>query len=634
MTPASASALARLMGDDLLGRLPARVRARILGQLQAVEYAAGTVIHTTSEPSQGLLFLDEGAVEWRTSAGLVQHQSGGRLGDESWNGSPYLSTAVAQTDIRGWWLPASVLSSLCKERPELRAQGAQALAMRMAGAIQEDAVDDGMESTSTVRAAHHPPTGSHHRGHEASTSEIAGWAMLVVAPGLVYWAGLEWWGLTVQGAIFSAILSGVVIMWTFELVDEFVPPVVAMVATAIAGLAPPSVTLGGFSSPGLMSLLGIFALGVVLVSSGLSYRVLLWLLTRLPNRPAFQHGSFLGLGFVLSMFLSSVSARVVLMRPMWRDSVDSLRLSPLGVGATSLYAAMAAGAALMAPMLATGKSSNMALVSMLPVQMQQEFVGLYWLVCAAAAAVLLALAHLMACRLFIGTPDAALPSREALNSQLVALGPLSPREWTAAGGLVFLILALASAQLHRIQPAWVSGALLVALLMIGALTRQDFSRRIEWPALFMLLGTASIMRVMDYLGVSQALAQGTADALGPIKPLLEDQPLLFVVTALVVTLTVRLALQVAAAMITCSLILMPLAGLAGVHPWVCIFLVGLFSEIVILRSQSMSLTIGRREGDFEFADEARYMRYFQAMSAARVVVAFASIPWWRSLGLA
>ena len=107
--------------------------------------------------------------------------------------------------------------------------------------------------------------------------EIAGWLTAIAGPPIVY--GLARAAdANVETAIFAAILTAAVVLWVFSLVDEFIPPVVVVVATLFIGLAPPSVALAGFSSPAFVTLLGVFALAATIGESGLSGRAMLWML--------------------------------------------------------------------------------------------------------------------------------------------------------------------------------------------------------------------------------------------------------------------------------------------------------------------------------------------------------------------
>jgi len=74
-------------------------------------------------------------------------------------------------------------------------------------------------------------------------------------------------------ALFAAILTITVVLWSFSLLDEFVPPLIAVLISLFIGLAPASEALGSFASPTFFTLLGVFALAAGMKLSGLAERV-------------------------------------------------------------------------------------------------------------------------------------------------------------------------------------------------------------------------------------------------------------------------------------------------------------------------------------------------------------------------
>ena len=288
-----------------------------------------------------------------------------------------------------------------------------------------------------------PGSGTARRSGDTTigTAEVLGWATVVVLPPVIYVAMFAT-GFSVQSSIFAAMLGATVVFWVFGLVDEFVPALVAVVATLIIGLAPPNVALAGFSSPSLLLLLGVYALSAVISASGLSYRLMLWLLLRLPDKPVWHQVTLLGSGYLLSPLMPSTNARVSLLTPVYKDMVAGLALPSRGPAITALLAALFGGASLFSPMMATSKSSNIAAIALMPTQVQAEFNGLFWLVAAAVAAVGVTVIHLLLVpRLFPTPQEAALP-RARITGQLNDMGPWKPQEWIAAGGFLFFLALL------------------------------------------------------------------------------------------------------------------------------------------------------------------------------------------------
>ena len=108
----------------------------------------------------------------------------------------------------------------------------------------------------------------------------------------------------------------------------------------------------------------------------------------------------------------------------------------------------------------------------------------------------------------------------------------------------------------------------------------------------------------------------------------------FVLAALAVTLLVRLVLPLTAGMLASFVILLPIAEANGIHPWICLFLATMFSDIWFLPYQSSVFLQFTSQVAPDSFDRRRFFLYNTGMNVARIVVAYASIPWWRWLGLA
>ena len=357
---------------------------------------------------------------------------------------------------------------------------------------------------------------------------------------------------------------------------------------------------------------------------------MLRLLLRLPDKPVWHQVTLLGTGYLLSPLMPSTNARMSMLMPVFKDMATGLKLPARGPALTALLAAMFGGALLFSPMMATSKSSNIAALNFLPPQVQAEFAGLFWLVAAGVAALGMTAAHLLVIpRLFPSGPEAPLP-RAHLERQLSEMGPLKASEWIAAAGFVFFLVGCATVTWHHVKPSYLAGFVLLGLLLTGTLLRKDFQKQLDWPMIFFLLGMDSMMRIMDHLGLAQALARATGEVYGFV----DGRIAFFIVASLLTTLAVRLVLPVTAGMLTSAIILLPVAAVQGINPWICVFCAAVFSDISFFRHQGTNGIMQiRASGLFELGDERGFLRYNMWMNLARVVFVFASIPWWQWLGL-
>jgi divalent anion:Na+ symporter, DASS family len=603
--------LLRLKSDRLFSGVSDILFARLLGSIEEVSCDADSSLYSYGEQAANLYLIEEGIVQLTTPAGRTIELKEQRLGEEAIGMTGYTCTATALTAVRALRIPREALLEIAKGKATFASEATQVLLSRIGG----EAIDLPVKAKAAKKIT-------------ISMAEIIGWIALILLPPVLYYL-CKASGFTTQAAIFSAILAATVIMWVFTLVDEFIPPIIAVVAALFIGLAPAPVALAGFSSPGMMTLIGVFALSACIGSSGLSYRFMLWLLYKLPDRPVYQQSAMLMGGYLLSPITPSGNSRLSLLLPLFRDMMDGLRLPKGGKAATALMAATFSGAMLFSPMLSTSKSSNITAVNLMPLQIQEQFLGLYWLVAALVAAVGITLFHLAASRLLFTTEQQAPLPKERILLQLQLLGPMSASERIALTGFIFFLLACGSVSWHHIQPAWIAGCVLIGLLVSGTLAKKSFRDQLDWPMVFFLLGMDGITRILDHLELDTVLAKMAVGCYGFVGGRIE----LFILAALGTTLLIRLGLPVTSGMLVSAIILMPVAEAQGIHPWICIFMTAMFSDIWFRPYQSSVYTQVLSQGLGNHYDVPGFMRYNQLMNLARVVIAFVSIPYWKWLGL-
>lgn len=596
--------------------------ARLLAQVKAVTLAAGERLFERGDPASALFLLDAGELRLGTEGGRELALQAPRCGEEAATElKTYVSRATALTAVRGLLIPREALAELAQGDTGLASRAMLGLASHLGGETllpEPEAPLGLLPQAATALVA--PP---------ARGQEVVGWLALILLPLVLYFTASSA-GLSPEAALFAAILAATVLMWLFALADEYVPPLLAISAVLMVGLAPPEVALAGFSSRTLTTLIGVYALASLITASGLSYRIMVWLLIRLPDTAFWQQMALLLSGYVLSPIMPSSNARLTLLLPFYRDMYSGLDLQARGSAATALMAATFSGAMLFSPMLLTSKSSNLTVYSLLPQQVQDQFQGVFWLVAAAVAALTVTLVHLLASRWSFAREVQALLPRARLRTQFALLGPMRVPEQAALLGFVLFVVGAASMPWHQINPAWLAAFILVALLLSGLVSKKDFQQKIDWPMIFFLLSLDGLSRCISYLGLDSALSQ----AIGSGFDFVHGSLWLFILLALAVTLVLRLALPITAGMVVAAVVLMPVAAAQGIHPWVVCFLTALFSDMWFRPYQSSSYLQVVNSGYARYFAESAFMRYNYIMNAARVLAAYASVPYWDWLGLA
>lgn len=596
---------------SLFNDLSAADLAKLAGTVEIDEYKAGQEVFKTGDQASCCFVLVSGDIKLSNERNEAFFLADRAFGEEVVSLDFYVTTAIALSDLVLLRIEKSVLNGLKSQSPGFATHASLLLVERFSGIKLNE-----KKPAKKLSVPHF------------SAKEKLGWLLAMLLP-LVAFTLAESNGFSSYAAIFIAITCAVIVMWAFSIVDEFVPPVVAVVASILTGLAPTSVALSGFSSPAFLTLLGVYALSGTIIRSGLSYRVVLLLQKALPSKAFSNQLVLLVSGYLLSFVTPSGNNRISLLLPVAKDMVSSLRLGPQSGQATALFAATFGGAMLFSPMLAVSKSANITAVSLLPESIQERFLGFYWLYCAFFCAVGITAVHLYAIRRLFPQTDVRVSDKTVLTTQLQCLGPMRPEEKIAAWAFVLFILFCVTYSIHQIDLSVVSGVLLMALLLFGVYSKVDFRSQTDWPMIFFLLGVDSMMSIMDYLKLDQALATSVQN----LYQFIDGRLWIFIAAAGLTTLIVRLALPLSAGMLTAFAILLPVSVQQHVHPWICLFVCAVFSDIWFFPYQSSVYLQLKSTVPQTMYSEREFFKYNLTLNAGRVALVFASLPWWTYLGL-
>jgi len=586
--------------------------ARLLSGTVQCEFAAGTDIFQAGAAADYYYWILAGEAELVAANERWQLGADQGFGAEAFADVPrHLVSARAATTLSVLRIARAAVRELTATHPDLKSAALVDLAARMGRvtAPAEVAVEKRAPASMPVK-------------------QRVGWVATLILPPLAYLAA-DMAGLPQHSAIYLGLFTMTAVMWLFTVVDEYIPPLIAIVAMLFIELVPARVALAGFYSRAFLLLLGVYALSAVLVSSGLAYRFMLWVLLKSPDRPFWHRAALTVFGGVLSIVMPSSNARLALLLPLYREMDGSLGARSQSREATALMVATFTGATLFSPLLLTSKSANLAAYTMLPVQVRLEFQGAYWLVAAGVVALGLLLFHLLAMRFFYRAEHSQPLPRARLAGQLALLGPLGAREWIALLAFLVFLLGAALPQWHQTQTGWLAAFVLISLLALGLFDKQAFQTKIDWPIIFFLLSLDGFTDAINYLGLRDVLVSAIGDRLDWINGELGW----FILLALLVTVLLRLFLPITAGMVMAVTLLLPVGLEQGIHPWLVVFLASLFSDIWFLPYQNSSYAQALAGGLRQRCSEALFLRYAWWLNPLRVLLAYASIPYWRWLGL-
>ena len=109
----------------------------------------------------------------------------------------------------------------------------------------------------------------------------------------------DWLAVDEDVLMFLGIVGEAVIMWVFDLVPPFVPPLFSLLMVVLLEVAPASVAMSGFASGTFILCLSVFGISALMIKSGLAYRLSIGLLRMVPKGRVWYSFSL----FLVGMFL-------------------------------------------------------------------------------------------------------------------------------------------------------------------------------------------------------------------------------------------------------------------------------------------------------------------------------------------
>jgi DASS family divalent anion:Na+ symporter len=460
------------------------------------------------------------------------------------------------------------------------------------------------------------------------SSRVLAWALTMCAPLLIF-VYLSGQGADRHTALFSAITGTTLLMWAFSLLADFIPALLAMLALLLFGLAPEQVVLSGFSSSGFLLAFSILGLGVVVVESGLTRRYTLLLLAHLPaNTFAHQVAVFMT-GLLFTPTVPTIVGRAAIIGPVINHIAEGWDEKTRRQSSTMLYTTGLDSIHYLAPWFLTAAPANLMIYALLPPQEQQAFHFLFWAYAASLTSIILLLSYFLVSAVFFRRAYVKVDiSVTLIRQELARLGAMSATERTALFGVLLLGLGIVSAPLHRIEIHYVAFAVLCLLLYLGALSRSDFIGKIDWAFLSLLASLIGILATMHYLKIDNAIIERLF-WLGSYMR--QDFPQ-FVLALSAVLLLVRLLVPLNQAIVIFAAALIPIAGNAGIAPWVVGFIILVIAETAFFPYQSPYIFLFDKINRVEY--RLRDVQLFHGILIIfKLIAIYLSIPFWRYIGV-
>jgi DASS family divalent anion:Na+ symporter len=593
-----------------------RELARILPCVSERRLNPDEVLFQSDSPAVMLYLIVEGKIVLKSKKRVLDEVTEGTVGEEVIDDrGRYLSDAIAISSTTVLSIPREHLADLFETNTALRSD--------IYSNLINHFVDKTLRGEHIEREPDRAPPG------KSSALKITGWILSILAPAIILYLG-DSFGLDWKSKIFLTVASSTIMMWIFRLAHEFIPSIFAVLVILILDIAPPSVALSGFTSGSFFMALSIFGLSAVLISSGLTYRIVITLLRIVPLSQFWYTLTIFFTGIFLTPLFPSANGRISLASPILEDMVDSLGYKKSDKAATRLSVATFAGFTLFSGIFLSSKSIHFVIFGLLPIQVQEQFNWGYWLYASLAAGAVLFILYMIVTGIMFRNRETPRLSKEQIEAQRNILGPMSAQEWAALGGIVLFLIGIATSSIHKIQLPWIGLTVLYVVLALEFLSKKEFKMSIDWTFLIFLGTLIGLVKSMSYIGLDQQIGQHLI-WLGEYTR--TNFPLFVLLISLCI-FVLRLFIPNNATVAILASVFLPIAEISGINPWVVGFIILMMSDAWIMPYQcTYYLLFEELNEKKRLFDKASLLQFNFLSVFFRLAAVYASIPFWRFLGI-
>ena len=454
--------------------------------------------------------------------------------------------------------------------------------------------------------------------------------LLALAVGWAVWQMPPAAPLDERGVRFLATLTAAVILWVFEVFDDYIVALMLLPIWFILGIAPADMAFAGFSKSSWFFVLAALGMGAAVTRSGLLYRVALQALRRFPPHYRIYTSILSVSGLFFTPLLPSPRARMAIIAPISLSISDAIGFKPRSNGSAGLVLSAYMGFTQMAFMFLTGANFTLVGWNLLPEDAKSVFGWGTWVLAALPAGIFSLLALFIAIQVLFRPEQENQPKTlsKTLETQLEILGPLTRAEWLSLAVLAFAVAGWITKPMHGIGETWVAVAAFIIFLLSGVLDKKGLKNNIDW-GLLLLVG---VLLTLAVLVPALKLDRWLIMTLSPVLSLFSFHPLPFLFLVALVIYVLCFFLRRTAVVILVMLTLMPWARDIGIHPGVFLLSVAMSVDSWFLPYQSDSYQIayyGTDEKAFSHAQARKLMvvKFFASLIAIAI-----SIPYWKVLG--
>ncbi|MBU6396088.1 MAG: anion permease, partial [Sphingomonadales bacterium] len=179
-----------------------------------------------------------------------------------------------------------------------------------------------------------------------------------------------------------------------------------------------------------------------------------------------------------------------------------------------------------------------------------------------------------------------------------------------------------------VNPAIVGLASVVAAALAGCIRRQSL-QDLNWDFLVSFGVVLSLAPIMSALGIDAQISNGVRQLVGGASL----NPAIFILAIAALNIALRFLLPRGQTVLLLAIILIPVAPVFDVHPWIVVITVLATFTLWVLPNQSISYVVAYEASEERMFSHAQARKACFGFIVVTLLGLLLSLPYWRLLGL-
>ena len=632
----------RLLEIPLFSGLDRIDLAKLIPELERVNYQAGEILFNQGDPGDSLFIIIDGTAR----VFLSDHEKGEQeirtmgakecFGEMALlTGEPRSAGVQAVTELSALKLSKERFETLLKKHHSLAIYFTGVLARRLATAhrdlqyckeiiAKERKLEEQITATTIVWRKPKPSR----IGHPILNKPLLGIVLAVLLCSLSAYL-LHSLEIPRSHIILIELTLVAAVIWSIDILSFYVVAVALPILAVLFGATSPEKALSGFSSPAWFLVLGVFAISAAISKTGLLYRLALLVIKYFPSNYIGTTMALAFSGLILTPIIPSSNARAALAAPMALNLSESLRFKDYSPGSIGLAMSCLLGFGQMSSLFMNGAAVCFLIYGLLPAEVSSGITWGFWLITAFPMGIIFFLLSYLVIALLYRPKEKSRLSPEVIETQLKTLGPLTSHEKISLLTVAISILGFLTQPWHGINGAWVAMLGFFILFGTSVLDEKAVRADIDWNFLISFGALVGFGSVISSSGLTHLIAKGVL----PYAGYFAGNKLLFVLGISLAMHLLRFALPITPALLVGMLAILPVLVVSGINPFIAGLILLISANPFILPYQNMMYT------NIVSGTEGKMFRHRQALmfSLLHVLIVLVSIalsvPYWKWLGL-